>query len=192
MPTESLTNRQWLPGELLGGLKCRSPGWFLDMKHLKTSSHSTWQKLGRRLREQGYTAINYDHKAWSNLCHRLLYTNTMPLFINMHTLCYMPWVVCNMWNWMEHRMEHGLEHGLDVNVITKWALIKIYDRGVRWLMAGYGKNICTLAGPDSHMHSESLRLYRTSHMCYILYKFSYSCYRHKCPPWTDHDNTSFQ
>lgn len=110
----------------------------------------------------------------------------------MHALCYMPWVVCKMWNWMEHRMEHGLGHGLEVDVITKWVLIKIYDRGVRRLMAGYGKNICTLAGPDSHMHSESRRLYRTSHMCYILYKFSYSCYGHQCPPWTDYDNTSFQ
>ena len=31
MPTESLTNREWLPGELLSGLERRSPGWFLDM-----------------------------------------------------------------------------------------------------------------------------------------------------------------
>ena len=28
MPTESLTNRQWLPGELLGGLERQRPGWF--------------------------------------------------------------------------------------------------------------------------------------------------------------------
>ena len=33
MPTESLTNRQWLPGELLGGSERPRPGWFLDMKH---------------------------------------------------------------------------------------------------------------------------------------------------------------
>jgi len=28
MPTELLTNREWLPGELLSGSKCRRPGWF--------------------------------------------------------------------------------------------------------------------------------------------------------------------
>jgi len=33
MPTESLTNREWLPGELLSGLECRSLSWFLDMKY---------------------------------------------------------------------------------------------------------------------------------------------------------------
>ena len=29
MPTELLTNREWL----LSGLECRRPGWFLDMKY---------------------------------------------------------------------------------------------------------------------------------------------------------------
>ena len=33
VPTESLTNREWLPGELLNGSECRRPGWFLDMKY---------------------------------------------------------------------------------------------------------------------------------------------------------------
>ena len=33
VPTELLTNRKWLPGELLNGLECRRPGWFLDMKY---------------------------------------------------------------------------------------------------------------------------------------------------------------
>jgi len=33
VPTESLTNRKWLPGELWNGLECRRPGWFLDMKY---------------------------------------------------------------------------------------------------------------------------------------------------------------
>ena len=33
VPTESLTNRKWLPGELVNGLECREPGWFLDMKY---------------------------------------------------------------------------------------------------------------------------------------------------------------
>ena len=33
MPTESLTNREWLLGELLSGLECRRAGWFLDMKY---------------------------------------------------------------------------------------------------------------------------------------------------------------
>jgi len=33
MPTELLTNREWLPGELLGGSERRRPGWFLVMKH---------------------------------------------------------------------------------------------------------------------------------------------------------------
>jgi len=31
MPAESLTNREWLPGELLSGLERRMRGWFLDM-----------------------------------------------------------------------------------------------------------------------------------------------------------------
>ena len=33
VPTESLTNRKWLPGELLNGLECRRPSWFLDIKY---------------------------------------------------------------------------------------------------------------------------------------------------------------
>ena len=33
VPTESLTNREWLPGELLNGSERRRPGWFLDMKY---------------------------------------------------------------------------------------------------------------------------------------------------------------
>ena len=33
VPTQSLTNREWLPGELLSGSECRSPDWFLDMAH---------------------------------------------------------------------------------------------------------------------------------------------------------------
>jgi len=33
VPTESLTNREWLPGELLSGMEHRRPGWFLDMKY---------------------------------------------------------------------------------------------------------------------------------------------------------------
>ena len=39
MPTESLTNREWLPGELLSGLERQSPGWFLDMKYLSCIIH---------------------------------------------------------------------------------------------------------------------------------------------------------
>ena len=31
VPTESLTNREWLPGELLNGSEHQRPGWFLDM-----------------------------------------------------------------------------------------------------------------------------------------------------------------
>jgi len=31
VPTESLTNREWLPGELLSGLEHRRPSWFVDM-----------------------------------------------------------------------------------------------------------------------------------------------------------------
>jgi len=31
VPTEALTNRQWLLGELLSGSERRRPGWFLDM-----------------------------------------------------------------------------------------------------------------------------------------------------------------
>jgi len=33
VPTESLTNREWLPGELLNGSEHRRPSWFLDMKY---------------------------------------------------------------------------------------------------------------------------------------------------------------
>ena len=33
MPTEQVTDREWLPGELLSGLECRKPSWFLDMKY---------------------------------------------------------------------------------------------------------------------------------------------------------------
>ena len=33
VPTESLTNREWLPRELLSGLEHQRPGWFLDMKY---------------------------------------------------------------------------------------------------------------------------------------------------------------
>jgi len=33
VPTESLTNRQRLLGELLNGSERRRPGWFLDMKY---------------------------------------------------------------------------------------------------------------------------------------------------------------
>jgi len=33
VPTESLTNREWLPKELLSGSERRRPGWFLDMKY---------------------------------------------------------------------------------------------------------------------------------------------------------------
>jgi len=32
MLTESLTNREWLPGELLSELERRRAGWVLDMK----------------------------------------------------------------------------------------------------------------------------------------------------------------
>jgi len=28
IPTESLSNREWLPGELLSGLECQRPSWF--------------------------------------------------------------------------------------------------------------------------------------------------------------------
>ena len=33
MTTELLSNREWLPGELLSGLEHRRPGRFLDMKY---------------------------------------------------------------------------------------------------------------------------------------------------------------
>ena len=39
MPTESLTNREWLPGELLSGSEHRRPSWFLDMKYQTCYSH---------------------------------------------------------------------------------------------------------------------------------------------------------
>jgi len=38
MPTESLTNRERLPGELLSGLERRRPAWFLDMKYQTLSA----------------------------------------------------------------------------------------------------------------------------------------------------------
>jgi len=33
VPTESLTHREWLPGELLSGSEHRRPDWYLDMKY---------------------------------------------------------------------------------------------------------------------------------------------------------------
>jgi len=51
MLTESLTNKEWLPGELLSGLERWRPGWFLDMKcqtcllwimHKLAWKHTTW------------------------------------------------------------------------------------------------------------------------------------------------------
>jgi len=35
--TESLTNREWLPRELLSGSERRRPGWLLDMKYQNNS-----------------------------------------------------------------------------------------------------------------------------------------------------------
>ena len=37
VPTELLTNREWLPGELLSGSERRRPGWFLEISTLCTS-----------------------------------------------------------------------------------------------------------------------------------------------------------
>ena len=34
----TVTNREWLPGELLSGSECQRPGWFLDMKY-QTCNH---------------------------------------------------------------------------------------------------------------------------------------------------------
>ena len=47
IPTELLTNREWLPGELLSGSERPRPGWFLDMKYhtcfpSSTHSHAFW------------------------------------------------------------------------------------------------------------------------------------------------------
>ena len=33
VPMESLSNREWLPGELLSGSERPRPSWFLDMKY---------------------------------------------------------------------------------------------------------------------------------------------------------------
>jgi len=33
VPTESLTNREWLPGELWSGSEHRRHSWFLDIKY---------------------------------------------------------------------------------------------------------------------------------------------------------------
>jgi len=33
VPTESLTNREWLLGELLSGSERRRPSWFLEIKY---------------------------------------------------------------------------------------------------------------------------------------------------------------
>ena len=47
MPTELLTNREWLPGELLSGSEHRRPGWFLDiisdlLSVVATKKSSSW------------------------------------------------------------------------------------------------------------------------------------------------------
>ena len=38
VPTESLTNREWLPGEFLSGSERQRPGCFLDMKYQTCSA----------------------------------------------------------------------------------------------------------------------------------------------------------
>ena len=39
MPTESRSNREWLPGDFLSGLECQRPGWFLDMSYQTCVPH---------------------------------------------------------------------------------------------------------------------------------------------------------
>ena len=51
--TESLTNREWLPGELLSGMERRRSGWFLDMKY------QTCHCFGRTFDLLSVTSINY-------------------------------------------------------------------------------------------------------------------------------------
>ena len=48
LPTESLTNREWLPRELLSGSERQRPGWFLDMKY-QTCSKSRYNNYGNTL-----------------------------------------------------------------------------------------------------------------------------------------------
>jgi len=43
MPTESLTNRELLLGELLSKSECQRPGWFIDMKY-QTCLQVMWQR----------------------------------------------------------------------------------------------------------------------------------------------------
>ena len=48
LPTEWLTNREWLPGGLLSGSEHWRPGWFLDMKYQTCFSgcmHNGWGYL---------------------------------------------------------------------------------------------------------------------------------------------------
>ena len=51
VPIESLTNREWLPGELLSGSQRRRPSWFLAMKYqtccssdIEINVASVWQR----------------------------------------------------------------------------------------------------------------------------------------------------
>jgi len=58
MPTEPLTNSEWLPGELLSGSECSKPGWFLDMKCQTCFSKAVMQNLVRNFLPAGYAKVH--------------------------------------------------------------------------------------------------------------------------------------
>jgi len=62
VPTESLTNREWLPGELLNGLECQRPGWFLDMKYQTCFRNFSIKFIGRKtaLSHEYHNIYSYD------------------------------------------------------------------------------------------------------------------------------------
>ena len=57
VPTESLTNREWLPGELLGGSERRRPGWFLDMNYQTCSKAETKSGNKTNARPESYVIL---------------------------------------------------------------------------------------------------------------------------------------
>ena len=64
VPTESLTNREWLPGELLSGSERRKPGWFLDVKYQTCSVWYRDANPGQDSVTLPSVSFSYSTKKW--------------------------------------------------------------------------------------------------------------------------------
>ena len=85
MPTESLTNREWLPEELLSGSKHQCPGWFLDMKH------PTWFFFFKKSHFWACPVVPVTY--WPRPpCSRFRKTHVTPLWEHVFTVAMVTWV----------------------------------------------------------------------------------------------------